>query len=67
LFVKKIPAWFTGESFGTFLLVFFGCGSVCAVVTTGAQGARWLTFDSSAPLLGGGLENLFFKSSHAET
>ncbi len=35
--MKKIPAWFVGEFFGTFLLVFFGCGSVCAAVTTGAQ------------------------------
>jgi glycerol uptake facilitator protein len=35
--VKIIPAWFVGEFFGTFLLVFFGCGSVCAAVTTGAQ------------------------------
>lgn len=32
-----IPAWFIGEFWGTFLLVFFGCGSVCAATTTGAQ------------------------------
>jgi len=35
--MKNIPPWFVGEFFGTFLLVFFGCGSVCASVTTGAQ------------------------------
>lgn len=33
----KMPKWFTGEFFGTFLLVFFGCGSVFTAVTTGAQ------------------------------
>src|SRR3982751_1158633 len=35
--MKSIPGWFTGEFVGTFLLVFFGCVSVCAAVTTGAQ------------------------------
>ena len=31
-----VPKWAIGEFFGTFLLVFFGCGSVCVAVTTGA-------------------------------
>ena len=35
--MNSLPKWFVGEFFGTFLLVFFGCGSVCAAVTTGAQ------------------------------
>lgn len=34
--MKRLPGWLIGEFFGTFLLVFFGCGSVCAAVTTGA-------------------------------
>lgn len=32
-----IPGWAIGEFWGTLLLVFFGCGSVAASVTTGAQ------------------------------
>jgi len=32
-----IPKWAIGEFFGTFLLVFFGCGSVAAAVTVNAQ------------------------------
>jgi glycerol uptake facilitator protein len=35
--MKRLPKWFIGEFFGTFLLVLFGCGSVCAAVTTGAH------------------------------
>ena len=34
---RVLPAWVIGEFFGTFILIFFGCGSVCAAVTTGAD------------------------------
>jgi glycerol uptake facilitator protein len=35
--MQALPKWIIGECFGTFLVVFFGCGSVCASVLTGAQ------------------------------
>ncbi len=45
----KLPAWFVGEFFGTFLLVFFGCGAA----PFQANGAGWFTVYIRAPLLGG--------------
>lgn len=56
-----LPAWLVGECLGTFLLVFFGCGSVAAAVLTGAQvgifqvAIVWGVAISTAIYLTGGL------------
>lgn len=37
----SLPRQFVAEVFGTFLLIFFGCGAVHAAVLTGAQSGLW--------------------------
>lgn len=37
----SLPRQFIAEVFGTFLLIFFGCGAVHAAVLTGAQSGLW--------------------------